>query len=66
MKILEHNVETGKVIERDLTKVELDQHKKDELENAAKIAEIQAKAIAKIAILERLGITDDEAKLLLS
>jgi hypothetical protein len=33
---------------------------------AIKIAEIQAKAEAKAELLERLGITEDEAKLLLS
>ena len=33
---------------------------------AAKEAEAQAKAQAKAALLEKLGITEDEAKLLLS
>lgn len=33
---------------------------------ADEIAEAQAKAAAKTALLERLGITEDEAKLLLS
>ena len=33
---------------------------------AAKEAEAQAKAQAKTALLEKLGITEDEAKLLLS
>jgi hypothetical protein len=35
-------------------------------ETATKEAEAQAKAIAKAALLERLGITADEAALLLS
>ena len=35
-------------------------------EMAIKEAEVQAKAQAKAVLLERLGITEDEAKLLLS
>ena len=65
MKILEHNVETGEVIERDATA--------DEIERQAAEAEKQAdtekadadKALAKTALFERLGITADEAALLL-
>jgi hypothetical protein len=66
MKILEHNVETGEAIERNATKAELDEIT---LENAAKAAEdsqAQTKATAKAALLEKLGITADEAKLLLA
>ena len=37
-----------------------------ELDRAAKELEDQAKAEAKAALLEKLGITDEEAKLLLS
>ena len=33
---------------------------------ADEVAEAQAKAAAKVALLDRLGITEDEAKLLLS
>lgn len=35
-------------------------------ETAAQVADAQAKAIAKAALLEKLGITADEAALLLS
>ena len=66
MKILEHNCETGVAIERDMTKDELAQHKIDEAARVAKIAKIEADAVAKVALLERLGITADEAALLLS
>ena len=66
MKILEHNVTTGEVIERDMTKAEADQYKKDQAATAARIAEEEAKATAKAALFDRLGITADEAKLLLS
>jgi len=70
MKITEKefNVETGEetISERDETAAE----KKAREKNQAKFAEIQAEAeanaIAKSALLDRLGLTADEAKLLLS
>jgi hypothetical protein len=65
MKILEHNIETGEAIERDATADELAQMEID----AAKFeAEEQArldKESAKVALLAKLGIDEDEAKLLL-
>ncbi len=66
MKILEHNVETGEIVERDATKAELDQAKIDAALSAQKIAEAEAKEASRAALLQRLAITEDEAKLLLS
>ena len=64
------NCETGEVIERELTKAEKDEQKKTEAEILAAravAAEAKAKAEAdKAALLARLGLTEDEAKLLLS
>ena len=65
MKITEHNVETGIVVVRDMTKEELAQHKIDEAVRKQELADMQAAAVAKAAVLERLGITEEEAKLLL-
>jgi hypothetical protein len=59
------NVETGETIERELNKAEKDQQKLDETNIAAIDAEYKAKEIAKSAILDRLGLTADEAQLLL-
>ena len=59
------NVETGEAVERELNKAEKDQQKIDEADFAAKQAEAEAKAQAKAELLARLGITEDEAKLLL-
>ena len=61
-----HNVETGEIIEREMTKIEA-----DDLSAAQAEAEAQAQAHAqktteKAALLEKLGITADEAALLLS
>lgn len=61
-----HNIETGEVIEREMNQDELIQY---EAEKARAEAEAEAKAeaaAAKFALLEKLGITEDEAKLLLS
>ena len=66
MKIKEHNTETGEIIERDMTEAELAQHKIDEAARVAMLAKIESDAIAKAALLDRLGITAEEALLLLS
>lgn len=64
------NCETGEVIERELTVEELAQQEIDETNaksiEAIRIAEAEAQASAKAALLERLGITEAEAKLLLA
>ena len=65
MKIKEHNTETGEIIERDMTVEELAQYKLDQDAAAARLAEAETKAAAKSALLERLGITAEEAALLL-
>jgi hypothetical protein len=61
-----HNAETGEVIVRDMNAEELAVYEKEAAEFAEMQAEIANKASAKTALLERLGITADEAKLLLS
>ena len=65
----EHNVETGEIIETPLTAEEIADIQARQAE-AAKIqveeeAELAAKAEARAALLAKLGITADEAKLLL-
>jgi len=57
---------TGEIIERELNADELAQQEIDEANLLAEKAEAEAKAQAKAELLERLGITADEAKLLLS
>jgi hypothetical protein len=60
---------TGETIQRDMTDEELSQLEIDRSEAAAKLeaeeAEAEAKATAKAALLDRLGITAEEATLLL-
>lgn len=61
-----YNVETGNITEVPFGAVELAQNAADlETQRSEKEA-AQAKAEAKAALLERLGITADEAALLLS
>ena len=59
------NVETGEVIERELNAEEIAQQEIDEAQIAVQQAEAEAKAAQKAALLDRLGITEAEAKLLL-
>jgi hypothetical protein len=61
-----HNIETGEIIEREMTAEELFQLEKDNKEAEARAAEIAKKAAEKAALLEKLGITEEEAKLLLA
>lgn len=59
------NCETGEIVERELTDEELAQQAIDEAEVKKVEAAAKAQAEAKAALLERLGITEEEAKLLL-
>jgi len=61
-----HNVETGEIIVQPMTDDEIAVVENDRLETEAMVAEKAQKATAKAALLEKLGITADEAKLLLS
>jgi hypothetical protein len=64
--IMIHNSETGEVIEREMNADELAQYQIDVQRDAARVSELEKNASAKQAILDRLGLTADEAKLLLS
>lgn len=66
MKKIEHNVETGEVKEIQFTAEEIAQAKIDTAEFLARKEAEEIKAAAKAALLERLGISADEAALLLS
>lgn len=67
---IEHNVETGIIAELQLTKQEIDfallETQQNEEIVLAKQTASNAKAAEKAALLAKLGITNDEAKLLLS
>ncbi len=60
-----HDLATDEIIDREMNDVEFAEHKAH-LENEAAIkTKAEAKATEKQALLDRLGITADEAKLLL-
>ena len=65
MLITEYNVSNGEVIQREMTVEELSQHQADQAEFAAQAAETATKHAARQSLLDKLGITADEAKLLL-
>ena len=62
---IEINCETGEVIERPLTADEIKAHEAAQVQAEADRLAIEAKAEAKAALLAKLGITAEEAALLL-
>jgi len=61
--IRQHNIETDEIIDREMNDEEYGQY----LSNIESVnSENLEKAAAKQALLEKLGITEEEAKLLLS
>ena len=69
-KAIEVNCTTGEVTERDLTAAELqaqaDAQAQAEAEQAQADADAATRATAKAALLKRMGLTADEAALLLA
>jgi hypothetical protein len=60
-----HNLETGEIIEREMNVQELAQFEAEQVENQIEKEVIATKAAEKAALLEKLGITAEEAQLLL-
>jgi hypothetical protein len=60
-----HDLATNKIIDREMTDEELVQYEADNLKQAQEETKDIAKASAKAELLERLGISEDEVKLLL-
>ena len=60
-----HNVETGEILDREMTAAEIAARDADAAALAALEEATSDRATAKAALLERLGITADEAALLL-
>lgn len=61
-----HSAETNEVITRPMTNEEFAQWQADKEADQAKQLEAENKAQTKQALLDRLGITEEEAKLLLA
>jgi hypothetical protein len=60
-----HNTATGEVIDREMTADELAQYELDKAEAEARNAAQAAKAAARQAVLNKLGLKADEAQALL-
>ncbi len=60
-----HNVETDEVIDREMNDAEYTVYQAEQAANAARQVEAEAKEAARQAILDRLGLTADDVKLLL-
>jgi hypothetical protein len=60
-----HNVETNEIVDREINNIELVQYEKQQASELARQVEAEAKATAKADLLAKLGITAEEAKLLL-
>jgi hypothetical protein len=60
-----HDLSTDEVIDREMNDAEFAQYEADQAAAAAQAATEAAKAAEKAALLARLGITQEEAQLLL-
>ena len=65
-KIIEINAETNEIIEREPTAAEIVDFEQNQQNYNARVTAEAARAHERAALLERLGITEDEAKLLFS
>ena len=61
-----HDISTNIITDREMTDEEFAQYQADQAAQAIAQAEAEAKATAKAALLAQLGITAEQAKLLLS
>jgi hypothetical protein len=60
-----HNADTNEVVDREMTDQEFKQYEADQVIVAAYAVESETKVAARQAILERLGITAEEAQLII-
>jgi hypothetical protein len=60
-----NDLATNQIIEREMTTAEFKQYETDQATQAAIKAQAEAKATARQAVLDRLGLTAEEAQLLL-
>jgi hypothetical protein len=60
-----HNIETNEVIDREMNAAEFAQYEADQAANAVALTEAESKAARRQEILDKLGLTNDEAQLLL-
>ena len=64
--VREHNTETNEIIDREMTDAEFAVYQETQAQQEAAKLEFENKLAAKAAVLAQLGITEEQAKLLLS
>jgi hypothetical protein len=60
-----HDISTNEIIDREMNDTEFAEYEVQQAKQAEAQAEAEAKATARAAILDRLGLTADEAAILL-
>ena len=60
-----HNIQTNEIIDREMNDTEFAEYEADQVANAARQAAETQKAADRAALLAQLGITEEQAKLLL-
>lgn len=60
-----YNLETNELISREMNDIELEQYEANKAKEVVKVNAETNKAIEKAALLKKLGITAEEAKLLI-
>ena len=60
-----HNAETNEIIDREMTDAEFSQYEIDQANAIAEKAEAEARAAQRQEILDRLGLSQEEANVLL-
>jgi hypothetical protein len=60
-----HDLETNEIIDREMNDAEFAEYEARQAKKAIEQAEAEAKAASRQAILDRLGLTADEAALIL-
>jgi hypothetical protein len=63
--VIIHNIETDEIINREMNDEEFASYKAEQAVEAARQAEAATKEAQRQALLDRLGITSEEAKILL-
>ena len=65
MSVVREYQEDGSYIDREMTAEEIEQNEIDAAAHAAYLANLEAKAVQRQAVLDRLGITAEEAQLII-
>jgi hypothetical protein len=60
-----HDLATNEVIDREMNDIEFAEYEADKIKRLEAQAEVETKAAEKQALLDRLGITADELKMIL-